>query len=51
MSQGDLSIFILRPVSGTLLALLVVVLLAPSLWSLITNRRRQATGNKADLCR
>ena len=40
MSQGDLSIFVQRPVSGTLLALLVVVLVAPSLCNLIARRRQ-----------
>ena len=45
MSQGDLSIFVLRPVSGTLLAVLVVVLLAPLLWRLLARRRRPAGGN------
>jgi len=45
MSQGDLSIFVQRPVSGALLAVLVVVLLAPSLWRLVA-RRRQAGGNQ-----
>jgi putative tricarboxylic transport membrane protein len=44
MSQGDLSIFIRRPISGALLALLIVVLLAPSVWALIT--RRQPPGAK-----
>jgi putative tricarboxylic transport membrane protein len=42
MSQGDLWIFVQRPVSGTLLALLLVVLLAPSLYNLIARRRQPA---------
>ena len=45
MSQGDLWIFVQRPVSGALLAVLVVVLLAPLLWRLLA-RRRQAGGNQ-----
>ncbi len=47
MSGGDLSIFVRRPISGALLAGLVAVLLAPSLWRLVARRRQRAGGKQA----
>ena len=40
MSQGDLSIFVTRPISGALLAVTVVVILWPLLWRLVRRDQR-----------
>lgn len=42
MSQGDLSIFVTRPVSGALLAATLVVMLWPLLWRLVARKKQPA---------
>jgi putative tricarboxylic transport membrane protein len=39
ISQGDLSIFIRQPISGTVLAITVLVLFGPPIWRRISARR------------
>jgi putative tricarboxylic transport membrane protein len=45
ISQGDMTVFVTRPLSATLLALAVAILFGPLLWRLYTNRasRRAAS--------
>jgi putative tricarboxylic transport membrane protein len=45
MSRGDVFVFFKRPISGTLLGVLVAVVLVPSLWRLVVSRSR-ADGRK-----
>ncbi len=48
MSQGDLSIFITRPISGTLMAVLALVVLFPLVsWLLRRSKSRQASPQPA----
>jgi putative tricarboxylic transport membrane protein len=42
ISQGDMSIFFARPISGTLMALLLILVLTPLVRSLISRRRAVA---------
>jgi putative tricarboxylic transport membrane protein len=46
MSRGDVSVFFLRPISGTLLAMLVAILVGPTIWRLI--RRRSVAAQPAN---
>ena len=40
ISQGDLSVFITQPISGTVFAITVVVLFGPPIWKRISARRQ-----------
>jgi putative tricarboxylic transport membrane protein len=41
ISQGDVTIFLTKPISATVLAIVVLVLVGPSLWKLFAKKRGQ----------
>ena len=47
MSRGDFWIFFRRPISGTILIILVLILIAPTLWRYLRRRAEKAASGKA----
>ena len=42
MSRGDLTIFVTRPISGTIIGILALFLVGVPVWNLITRRKKRS---------